>query len=361
MANVFTDFLNGVVNGATHPKGQMGDFQHAARMFTDDTFRLAPKLKFQFHVAFSINNAVLKNPALNIRHKNEINMLVKSVALPNFNVKTETVNQYNRKHVIQTGIEYAPITIKFHDDNMGVVNQLWQNYYGYYYADSSTAKVSGSYLRNPMLNASYIRGRYGLDNNVSLPFFNKITIYQMARQEYVSYTLVNPLIQNWNHENMDYSSSGVHENSMTLAYEAVHYGAGRVQRGDPEGFALEHYDLSPSPLSLAGGGTSTLFGNAGVLAGAGDVLGNVFSGNAFESPANFITTAIKAVNTYQNSKKLTTAGIKEEGRNIITKSLNSVATTGISGINGVVMPQSTVTTNTTVQATPANLFPGTGP
>jgi hypothetical protein len=360
MANIFTGFLNGVVNGATHPKGQMGDFQHAARMFTDDTFRLAPKLKFQFHVAFSINPSALKNIGLTLRHKNEINMLVKSVSLPNFNIATETLHQYNRKKVIQTKIDYQPINIKFHDDNMGVVNQLWQNYYGYYFADSTTSKTPGAYNRTAMLNASYLRGTYGLDNNSSVPFFNKITIYQMARQEYVSYTLVNPLITNWNHEGMDYASSATHENQMTLAYEAVNYGAGRVQRGDPEGFALEHYDLSPSPLSVAGGGTATLFGNGGVIAGAADVLGSIFSGQAFESPANFISTAIKTVNTYQNSKKLTNAGVTQEGKNIIVKTLNSVATTGVSGVNGVVFPQSSVNVNTSTAATPINLN-GNGP
>lgn len=356
MANIFTNFLNGVAYGATHPKGQMGDFQHAARMFTDDTFRLAPKLKFQFHVAFSINPSALKNIGLSLRHKNEINMLVKSVALPNFNITTETVNQYNRKKVVQTKIEYAPITIKFHDDNMGVVNQLWQNYYGYYYADSNSAKTAGSYNRTAMLNSSYVRTPYGLDNNSSIPFFNKITIYQMARQEYVSYTIVNPLISNWNHEGMDYSSSNVHENSMTLAYEAVYYGSGIVQPGDPEGFALEHYDRSPSPLSVAGGGTATLFGNGGVISGASQVLGSVFSGGAFESPASFISTAIKAVNTYENTKKLTSAGLKQEGQNIIIKTLNGVANTGISGVNGVAFPQTTVNNTTTTSATPVKLF-----
>jgi hypothetical protein len=358
MANIFDGFLNGVVNGATHPKGQMGDFQHAARMFTDDTFRLAPKLKFLFHVAFSINPSALKNLALSTRHKNEINMLVKSVALPNFNVKTETIHQYNRKKVIQTGIEYAPVQIKFHDDNMGVVNQLWQNYYGYYYADSNSAKATGSYNRTAMLNANYIRTPYGLDNNSSIPFFNKITVYQMARQEYVSYTLVNPIVQNWNHEQMDYAQSTTHENSMTLGYEAVYYGAGRVTRGDPEGFALEHYDLSPSPLTLAGGGTTTLFGNGGVIAGASDVLGSVFSGSAFDSPANFITTAIKTINTYQNTKALTTAGIAQEGKNILVKGLNSVAVNGISGINGVSFPQASVLSNATTQASPVKLNGG---
>lgn len=169
----------------------------------------------------------------------------------------------------------------------------------------------------------------------------------MARHQFVSYTLVNPIITSWNHEQLDYANGSPHENSMSLGYEAVYYGSGRVQRGNPEGFALEHYDLSPSPLSVAGGGTASLFGDGGVIAGASEVLGDIFSGGAFENPANFISTAIKTVNTYENSKRLTNAGIKQEGKNIITKTLNSVATQGVSGINGVAFPQTQVNSTNT--------------
>jgi len=202
-----------------------------------------------------------------------------------------------------------------------------------------------------MRGKEFIRGRYGFDNDSSIPFFRKVTIYQMARHQYVSYTLVNPVITAWNHEQLDYKSSEPHENSMTLGYESVYYGSGRVRRGDPEGFALEHYDTSPSPLSVAGGGTANLFGDGGVIAGASEVLGDLFSGEAFENPANFIATAIKTVNTYENSKRLTNAGIAAEGRNIITGTLNSVARQGVSGISGVAFPQTKVNSTTTT-ATP---------
>jgi hypothetical protein len=88
---------------------------------------------------------------------------------------------------------------------------------------------------------------------------------------------------------------------------------------------------------VGGGGTASLFGPGGVLAGTGDVIGDIFSGKAFESPADFINTAIKTVNTYENSKKLTDAGIAEEGKRILTGSLNSIAR---SGANGFAFPQS---------------------
>lgn len=346
--------LRQFISGATNPKGNLGDFQHAARLYVDSDLRLAPKQKFLYHVSFNINTNALKSLNFKYQHQNEINMLVKTAELPKFTIQAETLNQYNRKKVCQVKLDYQPVNIKFHDDNLGVVGQLWQNYYGYYYGDTAAANVPGAYNRTAMLSSSFIRGRYGLDNNSSIPFFNDITIYQLAKRAWYSYKLINPLVTAWNHDSLDYSSSQPSEQSMTLAYESVAYNTGFVSPGNPPGFAQEHYDRTPSPISLAGGGTRTLFGQAGVLAGAEAVFGALGSGAAFDSPANFISTAITAVNTYQNSKTLTTAGVRSELENIAVKGLNSVSRTGLSGIQNTSFPVNNPTTSTT--ATQINLF-----
>jgi hypothetical protein len=329
------------VSGLTNPKGIMGDFRHAARLFTDDNLRLAPKQKFQFHCVFSINNNALKTINLSERHKNEINMLVKSAELPKFSITTETVNQYNRKKVVQTKLDYQPVSIKFHDDNLGVVRTLWENYYAYYYADSISAKFPGAYNRTAMLNSSQIRTPFGLDNNSAYPFFNKVTIYQMARKFWNSYTLVNPIITSWNHDSLDYSGTGPSEQSMSLAYESVYYENGQVRQNDPPGFGFEHYDTVPSPLTLAGGGTRSLFGQAGVLAGADAVFGNV--SRMLTNPqeltlGNILSTAVLATNTYNNAGKLSNRGVTAEITGIATGALGRVANQGVSGVKGTSFP-----------------------
>ncbi len=332
--------LRQFVGGVTNPKGNLGDFQHAARLFTDDSFRLLPKTKFLFHVSFGINSNALKSLNFKFQHQNEINMLVKKVDLPKFTITTDTLNQYNRKKVVQSKIDYTPITIGFHDDNLGVVRQLWENYYAYYYADPTSAKIPGSYLRSAMLKSDFIRAPYGYDNNSSIPFFNNITIYQMARKYWNSYTLVNPVISAWNHDTLSYSDNNPAEQSMTVAYESVYYNNGYVQQNSPPGFGIDHYDTVKSPITLGGGGTRSLFGAGGVLAGISDVFGSVSSGQAFSSPENFINTAISAVNTYQNSKTLSNTGVKEELTNITVKGLNSAARANVSGLNNTRFPVS---------------------
>ena len=230
------------------PKTTLKDYQHAAKLFVPDQFRLAPKHNFLFHVAFSINPSALRNTNLTQRYSNEINMLVKGIDLPSFKISTEVLNQYNRKKVMQTTHAPGEIKVKFHDDNMGLINQLWQNYYSYYYADSISASTNGAYNRNAMRNSNFITAPYGLDAGSTAPFFNYITVYQMARHEFISYKLINPIITNWNHNKLDYSDTKTHDFDLGIAYESVAYGLGAVTAGDPEGFALTHYDVTPSPL-----------------------------------------------------------------------------------------------------------------
>lgn len=277
------------------------DYQHAARLFTDDDMRLSPKTKFLYHVTFNINTSALSLTNLNFkyRHQNEINMLVKTAELPKFSIQTDTLNQYNRKKNVQVKVDYQPIQIRFHDDNDGVTRQLWEAYFKYYYADSTSAQKNEAYFRNAMKGSPFIRASYGLDNNSYPPFFNDITIYQMAKQRWNSYKLVNPLIQSWNHDSLDYSSSQPSEQSMSLIYEAVAYGTGIVGKGSPPGFGLEHYDGTLSPVSF--GATGNI---AGAIQGAASVFGAFSSGEAFSSPLNALATAITTVNTIQNVKSL---------------------------------------------------------
>lgn len=347
--------LRQFTSGIFNPKGNLGDFQHAARTFVDDGFRLLPKSKYLFHVNFRINTSALKSLNFKFQHQNEIGLMVKSAELPKYNITTDIANQYNRKKNVQVKVDYQPVIIKFHDDNLGVVRQLWENYFSYYYADPTAAKSFGNYLRTAMLSSTYTRTPYGLDNNSSIPFFDSVTIYQMARRYWNSYTLVNPTITNWTHDQLDYSNSSPAEQSMTLAYEAVYYDYGRVQQNSPIGFGIDHYDTVPSPISLAGGGTRSLFGTGGVLAGVESVFGAVADGRAFESTENFVRTAITAVNTYQNSRQLSRTGINEELNNVTRNSLQNLSRQNVSGVANTNFPVSDINSNNVTQALPRTL------
>lgn len=355
MANKFTrylsDFGSGFMTGLTNPKGLVSNWQHATRLFIDDTMRLAPKHKFNYFVRFEIDKTAAKAPSFSDKHVEEIGLLVKTTDLPKFNFDTTTLNQYNRKKLIYTNFNYEPINLTLHDDANGVVNALWALYYGYYVRDRHISAEGFGATHYRKTGTPFDAYRYGLDNNISVPLFKSISIYTMGRRRFIGYTLVNPKITNWQHGNRDHAdASSMAESSMSITYESVMYSAGTVSPGSPKGFANLHYDVTPSPLSVAGGGVSQLLGDGGVLDGLEQVFGAVGDGSAFSSPANFLSTVAKGINTYKNASNLTASGLIEEGMKVLsTPGATAQIAGGVTSVVGAVFPKS----NTAAAATTA--------
>ena len=314
MANKFTAFLDNFFGGVTNPKGNLGDFQHAQRLYVDNAMRLAPKTKFLSFVNFNITPQALRNlPRLDNAHLAELNMLVKRFDMPQYTASVDTKNQYNRKKNIQTRIDYQPISLALHDDNFGITTMLMEAYYRYYYKDSNISNITATY--DPRSTYKEDNGRtfrFGLDNDKMVPFFQDIKLYQFSRHEYTEYTLVNPIISQWGHDSMDQSDGvGIAENKMVINYEAVLYDRGTIGEDNPATFATRHYDQTPSPLGVEGGGVGSLFGGGGVLDGASSTLGKLASGDIFGA-------LITGANTIRNADKLTLDSIKNEGLSILT-------------------------------------------
>jgi hypothetical protein len=176
----------------------------------------------------------------------------------------------------------------------------------------------------------------------------------MARRRFLSYTLVNPKIKSWDHGNMDYSlGNEVNAHNMSVEYESVIYSSGTVGYNNPAGFANLHYDVSPSPLSVAGGGVASITGEGGVLDGIESIFGSISSGDAFGSGQNFLSTVIKGINTYKNYERVKEKGISKVLKGEVLDVLSSprgvqVISTTISGVAGAVFPKNTAADATTV-------------
>lgn len=356
MANKFTRFLSGVGEGLLTPKGQQANWQHATRLFIDDTMRLAPRSKFLFYVRFELNKAAVRAPAFTNNHQEEVGLLVKTAELPKFSFDTVTKNQYNRKKIVYKQINYEPINLTLHDDSAGIVNALWAIYYGYYIGDRQNPQAAYNENKYRTTKTPIDNFRYGMDNDITEPFFNSVSIYTMSRRRFLGYTLVNPRIKSWNHGSTDYATSEFMESSMTLEYEAVRYSAGDVKYNNPKGFANLHYDFVPSPLSVAGGGVANLTGEGGVLDGLEQVFGDISSGATFESFGGFLGTAIKSINTYKNIQGLSKEGLKREAVNILSNPGNiATAVSTVGGVVGAVFPKSGQTTTDTTTASSKKL------
>lgn len=326
--SVFNSYYDNLFNyGGV--KGNLADYRHAARLYIDNNMRLAPKFKFLYHVVFNVNPFALEvSPLLQSIDKLELNILARSADLPRYNLQTETLNQYNRKKVIHTGIQYTPVNIEFHDDNAGITTLFWESYLRYYYADSNyternadnTPKISYDAFAKSLngINSSYGASeiqtyKYGLDRaNKKQSFFSSIQIFQMHPQDvkstYTSFTLVNPYITNFDHDNMSQEGSEFSVNRLTLAYESVQYNRGFTKIGtSPTGFGETHYDQVPSPLSnenLAGlNATNTITDLLGALNSLTDIrVGNYRS-----------SISIQQQRYYTNQKDQTFQGVGNLG------------------------------------------------
>jgi hypothetical protein len=252
-------------------------------------------------------------------------MLVKACDLPKYNMSMEEKTQYNKKMYTATRIAYEPVNITFHDDHADTVNAFWKKYYEYNIADSvgMNNDLTISNTKDDYYDFGDARAttKFGLDTPKlsKKPYLKGIEIFVLHKQRFTSMTLVNPVIGSFSHDNLDQADgAGVMNNTMQILYETVIYKAGIINRNNVPGFATINYDRSPSPLSILGGGTNSIFGPGGIVDGIGSVIRNVQSGN-------ILGAILGASNTYNNAKKIKKSAIKEELKGIAKDGILEVA------------------------------------
>jgi len=363
MSNAFTNFLGGVVNGLLgNPSANMRDYQHASRLYVENTYARAPKHGFMYFVAFNFNDGVIRDSSWAASGKVDAGLLAKKVDLPKFKISTETLNQYNRKTVVQTKLNYDPINIEFHDDNSEITTGLWKNYYKYYFTDSayggrddlkpppgarkqgivqglfggvmakgsSTTQNKSQHVSVPAAfgdtkygSTDYI---YGFDSLQNKPFFTSIDIYVLHQHKFTQYTLVNPKITDWSHDSLDQEQGNkMLHNRMTVMYEDVLYNYGSIEKGSDTGvFEARYYDTTPSPLSIGGKGSNSIFGPGGVIAGASSIFGE----GGYLDNGNVLGAALAAANLVKNAKNITKSSLVSEGYSILGGVLGSVSAQG---------------------------------
>lgn len=293
------DFLN-----RSFGNEYLRDYAHAAKVFRSNGYENAPRLKFLFHVYFNINTSQIPTLAniYGAGAASTIGLLVKNVQLPQFQIQTDTLNQYNRKRIIQKKIDYQPVQFELHDDGGDLIRTMWYNYFSYYYKDPSQkynniSNINGTngdsasdpngfsyntrdiYANNRAVNDwGFIGESYNDSTNSGKPpFFRDISIYGFDQHKFVQYTLINPLITTWNHDQYDYSQGdGTMKNSVTVAYETVKYysgglGAQRPDTNVPSFADPNAYDTQKSFLQTPGG-TASITGQGGqVFQGQGTI------------------------------------------------------------------------------------------
>lgn len=269
MVTKYYDTNNGVI---------VRDYRHASSVFLSNKEALTPRLKFQFHVYFQINDQAYSIP-WSKQPNYGLSLAVKTVKLPQFTIQTHDMNQYNRKRIVQTRIKYENTEFTFHDDVGNSVRNMWYNYYSYYYDDpnnsdqppgqtsaDSKAPINYNFNErtqyqkfNPQQRQSWGYVAEGGTNGIKVPFFRNIIIYGLDRfHNFVAYTLINPMITSFRHDTYNYNEGGgIMENSMSIAYEFVKYDEGVYDGSEPSKIIQEfakyaYYDTLKSPRIQGG-------------------------------------------------------------------------------------------------------------
>ncbi len=324
MANIFKQFLSGFAGGLFDSTGYLKDYQHAARLYHDNNFGMVPKAGWSYFIEIGLHEKLHRKDVFKSidagwfnRSKGKLGLLAKNVDLPRVSVKTETLNAYNKKTVVQYRMDYNPVAITFHDDMDNFIMDLWKNYYQYYNADSryngfknlsrTTASIPEAYNNKLPPDKAY---PYGLNNGQTEPFFRYIKIFLLNRRTHSSITLINPIITEWAPGQLDQTSGNrLLDSKMTVSYEAIYYDTEQKRNTKTQpGFNEIHYDNSTSPLSVFGNGQKGL---TGLLTGASDVLG-VFDKEGPLSVGDLINAAVGTRNLVKNARSLTSQGVKQE-------------------------------------------------
>jgi hypothetical protein len=378
MANIFTNFLNNASGDLANTN--LKDARHASRLFVQNFYRLAPKHGFLYFVRFRLNPEVANAEAWRTSRQDlELGMLVKKCDLPKVTFEGGTVNAYNKKQPVYTKLTYQPVNMVLHDDNAGLVRSFWQLYYQYYSADSysgganptpgaGTVNYINRYIRPTLRpNEQQIArsnpsagnysdttdpARYGLDSDPVAPLIRSIEIYQLSRKNFFMHTLINPKIRAWNMDTVASDKKDLMEHNVTLEYEGIYFGKGRVTRFNPDGWTDLHYDLDPSPIGgLFGRTDGSLFGPFGLIAD-GTTLFQDLQGIDNGQPVDQRTALailLKSARLIGNASDLNTSLAQQE---VLNATLNSagfgITDTATGSVVGLVIPSNNVVNNTTV-------------
>lgn len=309
MSGFFQDNQNNDTGAGISSGAILRDFQHASLIFRPNAYENAPKLKFLFHTYFEFN-APINLPEDVKTKQSQVGILVKEVKLPSFTLQTAQYNQYNRKRIGQSKIKYDPIEISFHDDNGNLSTLIWQNYYQYYYNDMTSVGpvLSGQGQSTQPSGPNDYNSRNMYDSDLSsnmgwgflggdaagtatkVPFFKNITIFGFNSHRFTAYTLINPMITNFQHDTYNYSESGgTMTNRMTIDYETVVYNYGNMDGKDPgnivKGFGDPYYDSTKSPITTDIG-QSQVIGQGGLAPAGGGSLQYTSGSSVAQAQAN---------------------------------------------------------------------------
>jgi hypothetical protein len=184
--------------------------------FAQDAFRssgdqlLVPRQKFNFTLVVDIFDRASKTFTR-----------VSNASAASYSVDTQIMNQYNKKRVVQTRLNYEPITVAFYDTFDSEWHNLMRDYLAHYFNGGN-----GIERRTNLEGSSTVDQNFetdlGFTPNADRYFFPSIKIIQNGyRNQYRETKLINPTITNMQGDTLDYSDSQPVMYTVTFQPESI--------------------------------------------------------------------------------------------------------------------------------------------
>lgn len=199
--------------------------------------RSVPRAKFMFKAEFvpsaaanSMMNSIPLNSSTDIR---SVAFKVKTIDKPRINLTTVELNQYNKKKLAYTKVDYGDASIRVYDSVDNSVLALWINYFTYFFGDSRTGKDDVMVIQQSSVGSKYYDSSGWGFRPISEEeyFFKSIDVLAFYGQTVTKFKYMNPRIVSIDWQNKDYSSPDLEEATINFKYESIVY----EQFGQPVG------------------------------------------------------------------------------------------------------------------------------
>lgn len=200
------------------------DSAWANKYFGGQTMSNIPKRKFTYACGFIPNRSAFSTLEGGIElaralSTNTYIFMAKTFEPPSYKIDSEILDQYNKKRVIQTRINYDPVSITFHDDVDNKITQLVDMYVKYYYSDSLNVDYLNWRLdtTSDFVNEGFWGSRLPKEKNL----FQAIWVAWINGGSVTYAIMYNPIASDIKFDTLDYSDNTPLEISMTFDYEGV--------------------------------------------------------------------------------------------------------------------------------------------
>lgn len=194
---------------------------------TNRVISAMPRQKFLFYASFNAGPAISRLREFS-SWQSGFAFQIKTIDRPKFSPEAKILKQYNRKRVIYTGIDYADLSITFHDTVDDRVLRVWRDYYNWYFGDGrlrpNSTSGNATAWRSSVIEREFSIGsgwgfspQPGPDNN----FFESLDIYTFYGGKYTKMRVYNPKISSLEFDSMETESSGLNSINMTVKHEGV--------------------------------------------------------------------------------------------------------------------------------------------